>query len=63
MASYKKGVGTTQLPTKNECSNQATATKKTYAKAMIVVKLGINKASPFGLAFLFEVIYEKKGSK
>ena len=40
MASYKKGVGTTQLPTKNECSNQATATKKTYAKVMIVVKLG-----------------------
>lgn len=40
IASYKKGVGTTQLPTKNECSNQATATKKTYAKAMIVVKLG-----------------------
>ena len=28
------------MPTEIECSNQATATKKTYAKAMIVVKLG-----------------------
>lgn len=26
--------------TENECSNQATATEKTYAEAMIVEKLG-----------------------
>ena len=40
MASYKKGIGTTQSQLRNECSNRATATEKTYAKAMIVVKLG-----------------------
>ena len=34
------GTAPTQWQLKKECSNRATATEKTYAKAMIVVKLG-----------------------
>ena len=34
------GTALTQWQFKKECSNQATATEKTYAEAMIVEKLG-----------------------